>query len=109
MTVGVFVIVAPVTAGVVAGVDAVGSAEATGDVEGQTGFTSSNPVCTPLDRMPPSTGTGVASVHAGSADAGCRAMIGTSTNDASTDPMSARFMCPRVPASPEIIHAPVGA
>ena len=43
--------------------------EGTGDgaLEGQTGPTSSKPVCTPPERSPPTRGSGVAAVHTGPA------------------------------------------
>ena len=92
-----FVIPPPPAEGCGAGVD-----------DAHAGPTLSKPVCTPFVRRPPTTGSGVASVQTGSADAGGMTSANAAADTSTTPPMLARFMASSVPGSPQIIHAPLG-
>src|SRR5438270_881731 len=76
--------------------------------DAHAGATLSKTVCTPFVRTPPTTGSGVASVQTGSADAGGMTSANAAADTSTTPPIPPRFMPPSVPGSPQIIHAPLG-
>jgi len=75
---------------------------------GHTGPTFTSPACTPPDKTPPRTGSGVAMVQTGSADAVGMSSANEPARTSNATPNPARFMVPSVTGSPQIIHAPHG-